>query len=86
MIKSSSVSSAKPGDTATFTLTYTNNGSQPLLNLVLRDSLSPYTPFSSANPPLDAGFPDGSGTLQWTIPGSLAAGASGTVSCSVQIK
>ena len=86
LVKSASVSTGRPGDPITYTLTYLNYGILPLSNIVVRDTLSTYTSFVSATPALDAGFPDSAGALQWTILGSLAAGASGSVSCTVQIK
>ncbi len=86
LVKSASVSTGRPGDPITYTLTYTNIGILPLSNIVVRDTLSTYTSFVSATPSVDAGFPDSADALRWTIPGSLPAGASGSVSCTVQIK
>jgi uncharacterized repeat protein (TIGR01451 family) len=79
--------SAKPGDALQYTLTATNNGSQPLSTLVIYDSTPLFTSFVSTSCP--TALPTGlsgctvqtkpslgaSGALQWTFSGSLQSGA-----------
>jgi len=86
LTQSTSASAANPGETVTLSLTYTNIGTEPLQAIVIQDSLSTFTDFISAIPPLDAGFPDTFGRLQWTIPGTLAPGGSGDILYTIEIK
>jgi uncharacterized repeat protein (TIGR01451 family) len=86
LIKNGSVTTAKPGDPIIYTLTYTNIGAETLTTIVLYDRLSEYLLFVSAVPTPDAGFPDASGVLRWSIPGTLAGGSGGSVSYTVTVK
>jgi prealbumin domain-containing protein len=89
--------SAKPGDTLQYSLTATNNGSQPLSTLAIYDSTPFFTAFASTACP--ATLPTGlsgcaiktqpavgaSGALQWTFSGSLASGAAVVVTYQVTV-
>jgi hypothetical protein len=86
LVKSGSVTTAKPGDSVIYTVTYMNTGSQPLTAIIVYDRLSEFLLFVTATPSVDAGFPDTAGLLRWTIPGSLGGGASGSVSYTVTVK
>jgi len=94
--KSVDRASAKPGDYLVYTITYTNPGTAGLSNIVIRDATPSWTVFDTAtcaapgsgitgcslvNPP--AG---GTGTLSWTLAGTLAPGGSGTVSYRVKVQ
>jgi len=86
---------ALPGEIITYTLTYANQSSQPLNNIVVFDSTPAFTTFLSAsagplpsnlssasiaNPPIGA-----SGPIRWTFTGALASGQTGTVVFSVMV-
>jgi uncharacterized repeat protein (TIGR01451 family) len=86
LVKSGSVTTAKPGDSIVYTVTYTNIGAQALTAIVVYDRLSEYLLFVSATPSADTGFPDATGLLRWTIAGSLGGGAAGSVSYTVTVK
>ncbi len=92
-----SVLTAAPGTPVTYTMTYTNpNAAMPLLNVVITDAIPAYTTFVSAScGPLPASITSctisappvgGTGTVTWTLGGSLDAGGSGTVSLTVAVK
>lgn len=89
--------SAKPGDTLQYTLTATNNGTQPLSTLLVSDSTPAFTSFAGAGCPFTppAGITGcavttqpamgAQGALQWTFTGSLAPGAQVTVTYNVKL-
>lgn len=93
----STVDAANPGDLLQYSLSVTNNGTQPVANLGIVDATPVYTTFVSAACP--ATLPTGviacnvttqpaagsAGTVQWTITGSLGAGATLTVTYQVKI-
>ena len=85
------------GNVLEYTITYGNNGSGPLNVVVINDATTAYATFISAacGTPLpnnisactvltqpSVGAP---GTVTWTLSGSLAPGASGSVSFQVQV-
>ncbi|MGP8033066.1 MAG: SdrD B-like domain-containing protein [Steroidobacteraceae bacterium] len=88
---------ANPGDTLQYTVTATNNGTQPLTTIVINDATPAFTTFVSAACPatLPAGITacsvstkpavGASGALQWTFTGSLAAGAPLAVTYQVKV-
>jgi uncharacterized repeat protein (TIGR01451 family) len=88
---------ALPGANLTYTLTYTNDSSGAISNLVINDSTPAYTTFVSAacGSPLPASLTacsftapsvGQSGNLQWTFTGTLNPSQSGTVSFVVKIQ
>jgi uncharacterized repeat protein (TIGR01451 family) len=89
---------AFPDETLAYTLTYTNNSSEPLNNITITDATPAHTTFVSATCvlplPLNisacsvttAPPPSSTGSITWTLTGSLAPGASGTVTYSVVIE
>jgi uncharacterized repeat protein (TIGR01451 family) len=86
---------ALPGETITYTLTYGNNSSEALNNIIIFDSTPPFTTFLSASSgPLPANVtgisitvpaPGSSGPIQWNFTGALAPGQTGTVTFSVLV-
>ncbi|MCI0682335.1 MAG: DUF11 domain-containing protein [Gemmataceae bacterium] len=81
------------GEMVTFTLEYTNQGSQPITNVVVSDNLTTrfeYIP-GSQNTDREVRFTSqpneaGSSLLRWEFPGVLAAGDSGTITFQVRIR
>ncbi len=71
---------ADPGNDLTYTIRYANIGKGSANDLVLRDTLPPSTTFKSAS---NGGTASGS-EVTWSL-GSLAGGASGTVTLNVTI-
>jgi parallel beta-helix repeat protein len=86
LVKNGSVTTAKPGDSIVYTLTYTNIGTDTLTTIILYDRLSEYLLFVSGVPAPDVGFPDSAGVLRWTIPGTLAGGNGGALSYTVTVR
>ena len=87
---------AKSGDLITYTVTYANTGNAPISALVINDSTPAFTTFSSAtfSAPLPATLTSctvaapsvgNSGAISWTFAGTLAQGASGTVTFVVKV-
>lgn len=97
LVKSVDKSTAQPGDSITYTITYTNVGSRPLSQLKIQDATPAYTVFNSA---LCGALPTGitactvsvqpaagaAGSITWEFTGSLAAAASGSVTFSVTLQ
>ncbi|MFN2476900.1 MAG: beta strand repeat-containing protein [Chthoniobacterales bacterium] len=87
--------SALPGDTITYTVTYTNTSSDILRNVIIYDTTPAFTKFTSGTNgplPLDltavalaAPAPGARGAMKWTFTGTLRPGGTGTVSFSVQL-
>jgi uncharacterized repeat protein (TIGR01451 family) len=95
--KSVNSATALPGATLIYTINYKNDSSGPLSNLVINDTTPAYTTFLSAacgtlpnnltacnvsTSPASGGV----GALVWTFTGTLASGAQGAVTFSVQVK
>ena len=85
-----------PGSAVTYTITYTNpNNGMALQNIVITDVTPQYTTFASAScGALPASLTScgvaapaagATGTITWTLGGSLNAGASGTVTLTVTV-
>lgn len=89
---------ARPGETLEYTITYLNNGADPLATIVINDSTPAFTTFVSAScgAPLPANISacnvttqpvaGGTGGIVWTLNGPLASTASGTVVFRVQLQ
>lgn len=88
---------ALPGANLTYTLTYTNDSSGAISNLIINDSTPAYTTFVSATcgAPLPASLTACSftvpsagqtGNIQWTFTGTLNPSQTGTVSFVVKIQ
>ncbi len=87
---------AWPGDTIIYTITYRNDSTGTLTNLVINDSTPAFTIFvtaaCAANPANITGCSvttqpavNGTGALVWTLSGGLLSGASSSVSFSVKV-
>jgi uncharacterized repeat protein (TIGR01451 family) len=94
--KSVDQATATPGGTLVYTITYTNPGTVPVSNIVIRDATPAWTVFDSAScTATGAGITGcsltqqpaagGTGTVAWTLTGSLAPGGSGSVSFRVRV-
>jgi uncharacterized repeat protein (TIGR01451 family) len=97
IVKSVDKATAKSGDLLTYTILYTNLGAQPVSAIAIDDATPAYTTFASAacgalgagltacnltaSPPVG-----GSGAVHWAFTGSLAPGASGSVSFAVRVQ
>lgn len=97
LVKAVDRASAQPGDTLTYTLTYTNPGAQTLSGITIADATPAWTVFVDASClTLGGGLsacsvsaqpaPGGSGNVTWTLTGSLAPGASGSVRYRVRVQ
>ena len=94
--KSVDQANAAPGSYLVYTITYTNPGTVPLENIVIRDATPPWTTFDSAScAPIGSGITGCSlaqpaagatGNLVWTLAGSLLPGGSGSVSFRVRLE
>jgi uncharacterized repeat protein (TIGR01451 family) len=94
--KSVDRATAAPGSYLVYTITYSNPGTVPINNIVIRDATPPWTVFDSAS---CAGAGSGitgctltqqpaagaTGTVSWTLAGSLTPGGSGSVSFRVRV-
>jgi uncharacterized repeat protein (TIGR01451 family) len=88
---------ARPGDVLEYTITYTNSGAGALSAIVVTDATPAFTTFQAAScgAPLPANITtcnvttqpavNGSGSVVWTLAGSLTAGGSGTVLYTVRV-
>ena len=90
---------ALPGQTMEYTVTATNNGSQPVSTIVINDATPGFTNFVSAACPLPAAFPAGitactvsiqpaagaSGAVQWMLTGSLTPTAQIAVRFQIKV-
>ena len=96
IMKGVSALTARPGDVLTYTITYANNGPAPLSSIVIRDATPAYTVFVSATcATLGAGLTGcavtsqpiagATGPIVWTLSGSLAPGATGSVTYQVRV-
>jgi hypothetical protein len=76
-------SEVSPGETATFTLSYGNNGGFENVSWI-RNEFPPEAPFDSANPAPDREAGDGS-WVEWDL-GSLSTGEGGSIDVNVAIQ
>ena len=94
--KSVDHATAAPGSYLVYTITYSNPGTVPISNIVIRDATPTWTVFDSAScTATGAGITGCSltqqpaagatGTVAWTLAGSLAPGGSGSVSFRVRV-
>jgi mucin-19 len=89
---------ARPDDVLEYTITYTNTGAGPVTSIVVTDSTPSFTLYQAATCvlPLPANVTactvttqpavNGTGSVSWTLAGSLMSGASGTVSYTVRVQ
>ena len=95
LAKSVDKQTALPGETLIYTITYSNNSSEPLNNIVVFDSTPAFTSFLSATAgALPANLSaviisspgvGNSGPIQWNFTGTLAPGQTSTVTFSVLV-
>jgi uncharacterized repeat protein (TIGR01451 family) len=94
--KSVDRATARPGDSITYTISYTNLGPQPVSSVVIRDATPPFTTFASAACVALGGGLSGcsvsaqpaagaAGTVVWNFTGSLLPGGTGSVSFVVTV-
>lgn len=86
---------ALPGEELVYTLTYSNSSTEPLSNIVIHDATPEFTTFVSGtwSTPLPGSITkivfeapeEEVGALKWTFTGSLAPGATGTVTFKVKV-
>jgi len=87
---------APPGGYLVYTITYSNPGTVPISNIVIRDATPAWTVFDSASCAATGTGITGcsltqqpaagaTGSLSWTLVGSLAPGGSGSVSFRVRV-
>ncbi len=97
LLKSVDRATALPGELLTYTLTYTNPGALPLSGITITDATPTWTRFEDAAClTLGGGLasctvsaepgPGATGTVTWTLTGSLAPGASGSVRFRVRVE
>ncbi len=95
LVKAVDKATALPGEVLGYTVTYANNSSASLTNIVIFDETPAFTTFTSAsNGALPASLTGvsitapsvgGTGAIRWTFTGSLAPSKSGTVTFSVTV-
>ena len=94
--KSVDRATALPGSYLVYTITYSNPGTVPINNIVIRDATPAWTVFDSAGcTATGAGITGcsltqqpaagGTGTVAWTLAGSLSPGGNGSVSFRVRV-
>ena len=97
LTKSVDKAAAKSGDTLTYTIVYLNESSAAVSNIVVVDSTPSYTTFvNAACGTLPAGITGctvttqpssgATGSIKWTLTGSLPSATSGQVTFSVRIQ
>ena len=84
--KTDGVTTAAPGQTLTYTLTFTNTGPGAAHNIVISDTLPPGVSYQSCSLGSLAGScSESGGTVTFTLTNPLAAGASASVTITVQV-
>jgi uncharacterized repeat protein (TIGR01451 family) len=96
--KSVDKAAALPGELLAYTITYRNDGTEPITDLVVHDSTPAFTTYVGGSAQCAAPLPpalatctptapaDGAaGSLDWTFTGSLDPGQSGTVGYTIRI-
>jgi len=96
LTKAADKANATPGSTIVYTITFQNNGSTTLNNLTISDATPAYTTYvdsSCASLPSGLGCnvsakPEAgaTGKVDWAFTGTLAPGASGTVTVTVTVQ
>ncbi|WP_175414876.1 DUF11 domain-containing protein [Nibricoccus aquaticus] len=95
LVKTVNKTTAKPGDTILYTITYTNRAAEPLTQVIIYDATPAFTRFASA---AAGALPTGmtavniaapsvgaSGAVKWTFTGQLNPAATGAVTFSVTV-
>jgi uncharacterized repeat protein (TIGR01451 family) len=95
LAKSVDKQTALPGETLIYTITYSNNSSEPLNNIVVFDSTPAFTTFLSAaagalpanlsSVTISSPGAGNSGPIRWNFIGTLAPGQTSTVTFSVLV-
>jgi uncharacterized repeat protein (TIGR01451 family) len=95
LTKSVDQAQALPGATLSYTVSYINNGDEPISSLEITDNTPTYTTFSSANCgvlpnnltgcTITSPSVGSTGGIKWTFTGTLLPGSSGTVTFTVKI-
>ncbi|MDQ8193921.1 isopeptide-forming domain-containing fimbrial protein [Coraliomargarita sp. SDUM461004] len=95
LLKAVDKATASPGETITYTLTYTNNGAGALDDIIIYDSTPAYTTFALAPTPtyplsltnvvISAPNVGETGGIVWTFEGELEPGETGTVTYQVTV-
>ncbi len=95
LTKSVNKDSARPGETITYTVTYANNSSDVLHQIVIYDNTPAFTTFVEAHAAalpanltavaITAPASGNAGPIQWTFTGTLAPGQSGSVAFTVTV-
>ena len=81
LTKSGSVTTAKSGDTITFTIQYQNTGTSDAVNVVLKDPVPAGTTLTGT---ISNGGTNSDGTIQWNL-GTVPAATGGTLTFQVQV-
>lgn len=82
--KSQDLSNPQPGQTVTYTLSYTNGGSGPALNSTLMDVLNTNTTLVGGSITGGGVYNSGTRTITWNL-GRIGAGGAGSVSFQVTV-
>lgn len=91
LVKTVDKSTAKPGDTLTYNIMYTNIGNSTLSDIIIKDTVPGGTVFqnavfiSPATGSISSPNINATGEISWSISGSLNPGQSNTVSFTVKI-
>jgi uncharacterized repeat protein (TIGR01451 family) len=95
LTKSVNQTQALPGATLTYTVSYQNNGDEPINSLEIIDNTPTYTTFSTANCGVLPNNLTGctitsptvgtAGGIKWTFAGTLQPGGTGAVTFTVKI-
>lgn len=96
LVKTVDKALASPGETVTYTLTYTNHGAGPLSDIIIHDVVPAYSiHVSAAHGTLPNNLTactilqpaaNAKGNLRWTFTGTLASGGTGTVTFAVKVE
>ncbi|KQC05317.1 MAG: hypothetical protein APR53_07985 [Methanoculleus sp. SDB] len=81
LAKSDSKDPVKPGEQFSYTITYDNANAYPVDNVVIKDTLPAEVDFVSAT----GGGTEAGGVVTWNL-GTVAAGASGSLTVTVEVK